>query len=573
MDFSESRTGRAPADFRLFAFGSPRRGTLRCMGRRKVYATTADRSRAWRARRRLERQGLPPDRPALGAGAAAVAQWAGERLRVAPGHPNAGQPLVLAPFQLAVIDDVLTHRETLLCCARKNAKSALIAALALAYLVGPLRAAGWRMGILSINRSKAGELRQQIEDIALASGFRCALPGKPATNPDLMFRSTPWPGKVIGDDGSRVEIEGCGYGSGSGHASGYDLAVIDELGLLQERHRAAVAGMRSSVSAKNGRFLSLSIHGDGPFIPEILSRRGAAGLAVHHYTADPDLSIDDPLAWRQANPGLGTIKSVEYMRDEAARVLAIPSDESAFVAHDLNRAGSASGELVCAVSTWKTCEAPADDLPPRDGPACLGIDIGDVASFTSAAAYWSNGRMEVWTAVPDTPPLATRAKRDAAGSLYERAVKDGHLWPLSGCLTPIKPFLERLKRELAGVHVAAVGADRRRADELRRHLVSLSLPWRPCWRGGGARAVQDAQHDIRAFQRAVEGGELKTAPNVLFASAIAHATLLRDGTGDPTGIKQSTRRRRIDQVSAAVIACGLAALRPKRSRPGKVWVA
>ena len=521
----------------------------------------------------MERQGLPADRPAIGTDAAAVAAWAAERLRVPAGHPRAGHPFVLAPWQIAVIDDALTHPETLLCCARKNAKSALIAVLALAYLVGPLRRPGWRMGILSINRGKAGELRQQIEDIAVASGFRCALPGNRIPCPDLLFRATPWPGKVISDNGSRIEIEGAGYGSASGHASGYDLAVIDELGLLQERHRAAVAGMRSSTSAKGGRFLSLSIHGDGPFVPEILSRRGAPSLAIHHYTADPDLAIDDPLAWRQANPGLGTIKGEQYMRDEAARVLAVPSDEPAYVGHDLNRAGSLAGELICSVSTWRGCEWSADDLPPRDGPVSLGIDIGDVASFTSAAAYWQTGRMEVWTACPADPPLAKRAKHDAAGTLYERAVRDGHLWPLAGRLTPVKAFLERLKRELAGVHVAAVGADRRRAGELRQHLVSLSLPWRPVWRGGGVRAVQDAQHDVRAFQRAVESGDLRTAPNILFAHAIAHATVLRDGNGDPTGLKQSTVRRRIDTLQAAVIACGLAALRPRRQRAGKVYVA
>ena len=214
------------------------------------------------------------------------------------------------------------------------------------------------------------------------------------------------------------------------------------------------------------------------------------------------------------------------MQDEAERVKAVPSDEPAFVAHDLNRPGASHGELVCTPETWRGCEAPADDLPPRDGPCTLGIEIGDVASFTSAAAYWQNGRLEVWTACPADPPLAKGAKRDAAGTLYERAVRDGHLWPLAGRLTPIKPFLERLKRELTGVHVAGAGADRRRADELQQHLRSLSLPWRPVWRGGGVRAVQDAQHDIREFQRAVESRALKTLPNVLFAHAIAHATLL-----------------------------------------------
>ena len=160
------------------------------MGRTRIYESDAARSRAWRARRKLEQQGLPPGRPAIGEGAAAVAQWAAERLRVPAGHPAAGQPLVLAPWQVAIVDDALTHAETMACMARKNGKSGLIAALALAHLVGPLRRDGWRMGILSINRGKAGELRQQIEDIAVASGFRCALPGHGIGNPDLTFRAT-----------------------------------------------------------------------------------------------------------------------------------------------------------------------------------------------------------------------------------------------------------------------------------------------------------------------------------------------------------------------------------------------
>ena len=189
------------------------------------------------------------------------------------------------------------------------------------------------------------------------------------------------------------------------------------------------------------------------------------------------------------------------------------------------------------------------------------------------AAYWQTGRLEVYSAVPDQPPLAKRARKDAVGTLYERAVAEGHLWPLSGRLTPIKPFLERLRVELAGVHVAAVGADRRRADELRQHLRSLDIGWRPVWRGGGINAVTDAANDIRSFQRAVESGILKTTTNTLMAHAVGNTTLLRDGVGDATGIKQSTVRRRIDQVQAAVIALGLAALRPRAATGGRVYVA
>ena len=51
----------------------------------------------------------------------------------------------------------------------------------------------------------------------------------------------------------------------AGHASGFDDALIDELGLLGERDRALVNGLRTSTSAKDGRFLAISIMGDAPF--------------------------------------------------------------------------------------------------------------------------------------------------------------------------------------------------------------------------------------------------------------------------------------------------------------------
>ena len=538
------------------------RGTLPRMGRKRIHTDSAARSRAWRARQRLERLGLPPDRPPLGDDARAVVTWAATFLRVPAGHPHAGRPFVLADWQIAVLDDVLTHRETLLCIARKNAKSALIAVLALAHLCGPLRRAGWRCGVLSASRAKAGELLRQCVEIAAASGLE-----------GLQVRCTPWPGRLIGDYAASLEIEGAGNQSTAGHASGYDVAIVDELGLLQERHRPQVAGMRSSVSARNGRFVALTIHGSGPFVPEILSRKGAPGLAVHHYAADPDLPLDDPENWRRANPGLGTIKSVEYMRDESRRVIETPSDQAAYLAHDLNLPGVAAGELIVSIPGWRGCEVPSGDLPAREGSCCVGLDLGAHRSFTSAAMFWpASGRLEVLTACPDSPGLAARARHDAAGALYERAAADGVLWVLSGRLTPVGPFLAKLRAHLAGCAVSAVGCDRFRHAELRQHLTDQGLGWRPVWRGSGARAAEDAAADVGAFQRAVEGGALRTPPNIMLASAIGHATVIRDAAGHATGLKQATIRRRIDPLQAAVIAVGLGALRP-RSAVGRVWVA
>ena len=66
-----------------------------------------------------------------------------------------------------------------------------------------------------------------------------------------------------------------------GHSASLDLAIVDELGLMSERDRELVASMRAATSAKDGKFLALSICGSGPYIPEILERREHPGVKVH----------------------------------------------------------------------------------------------------------------------------------------------------------------------------------------------------------------------------------------------------------------------------------------------------
>ena len=528
----------------------------RRMPRPRLYGSNAERQRAYRARKRPPPP--PLKRPPLGTSARTLAKWVRSTLKVPAGHPRAGQPFRIAGWQLAVLSDCLTHHEVLLSVARKNGKSALVAIYVLAHLAGPMRCGGWRCGVLSINRAKAGELLDQIEQIADASNLS-----------GLTFRRSPR--RILSETGA-VDIESADRGAGA--ASGFDSAIIDELGLLAERDRPLVAGMRSSVSAKDGRFIALSVHGDGPFIPEIIERRGERGLAVHLYQADPDLPVDSPAAWRQSNPGLGTVKATAYMRRESRRVLVSTSDQPSFCALDLNAPGAPAAELVCTPDQWRRCEVPVESLPPRDGPVVVGIDLGMDQSFTSAGLFWpATGRFEIRTACPDRPALAKRAKRDGAGAVYERAVERGDLWPLSGIVTPVPGFLSRLAGDLAGCRVAAVGCDRFRHHELVRVLGDLGLPWRPVWRGSGIRSGENMDADCRAFQRGVATGAIRTPRNLMMAYSLSQAKVVRDGQGHAQHLKGIRQRARIDPVQASVIAAGLGESFKGRKSTGKVWVA
>ena len=383
-----------------------------------------------------------------------LAAWARSTLRVPAGHPLAGQPMTIPDYGAAFLRDALEHREALLCVARKNAKSAVIACYLLARMCGPLFVPGWRGAVVSITKSKAHELIRQMQAIAEASNLA-----------GLRFLRSPTPG--------RVEAPGCALDvlsadASSGHASGFDDVVVDETGLLQERDRALLSGLRSSTSARDGRVLHLSIYGSGPFVPELIEAGDDPAICCHVYQAADGADLQDPAAWAAANPGLGTIKSTDYMRDRARLAARSPNDQADFIAHDLNRPGEPSREMICTVDDWQ--QVAADDLPEpeRRGPVVIGLDAGGSSSMTAACVVWPRtGRMEVRGAFPDDPDLLERGRLDGVGARYAQLRDQGELRTYPGRSTPVVDFLRDLADDLQGVQVIALGADRFRKSEVR----------------------------------------------------------------------------------------------------------
>ena len=452
--------------------------------------------------------------------------------------------MILPDYGLAFIADALTHRESFLCIGRKCAKSAIVAVYLLARLVGPLRTAGYRAGVCSVNREKAGELKMQMEEISLAS----ALGG-------LVFRRSPAPGRVVSATGA-VDI--LAADKNAGHASSFDDAICDELGLFAERNRALVAGMRSSVSAKDGRFIALSIQGDAPFTREMIDRADDPSVALHLYRpADPDCDIMDRDAWHAANPGIAAgIKSLRYMEDEARRVLSTPADQASFRAFDLNTPQDPGREMVCSVADWKALQS--GEAPGRSGACVVGVDIGESASMSGCVAVWPDtGRLECFGAFADTPDLKERGLRDGVGGLYVEMHQRGELWTYSGRIVPPGQFVADCAARLKGERVLAAGADRFRRAAVTTALETARIRWPMAWRGQGANPTADGSADVRAFQSQVLTGWLRPVASLVMASAIRESAIYRDKLGNPALLRHRANGR-IDALSAGVIAAGLA---------------
>ena len=486
--------------------------------------------------------GVPvyPDDPAE-----AVAQWA-QTLTIPDGLLQ-GERFQIADWQLRFLRDALAPgcREAALSVSRKNGKSCVCALLLLAYLSaeGPLHRHGWRGLVVSLTGALAVELRHQIENISKASGLA------------VEVKRSPYPGQVIGPDRCRVTI--LASDRATGHGLGVDLAIFDELGLVPESKRGLYSAVRSSVSARDGRVLAISIMGDGPMMREIRERSNDPAVIFHEYAAPADCKLDDRSAWRAANPSLGTIKSETYMEDMSRSALATPADAAAFRAYDLNQPVGPSREVIVLPEVWDRCET-EDDLPERDGECVVGLDIGGSSSMTACVAVWSaTGRMEVWGGFPSVPDLLSRGQADAVGRLYLRMEEAGELRTYPGRVTDVPAFLEDCADRLSGERVIACGADRYRKAEVLQAFERAGISWPLVWRGTGASATADGSADVRSFQRMALGGKLHCAPSLMMQSAIGDSKVDRDARGNPA-LDKARRQGRIDALSAAVIACGLA---------------
>ena len=445
--------------------------------------------REYRAKKRAAREALKPtlNFGPVGDPVAALCDWSESKLKI-PSGPLRGQPFRIPPWQREFLAEALGPgiRESGLSVARKNGKTGLIAVLCLGYLAGPLNRPDWRGLVCSLTGHLSKELRHAVELTAATAAL-----------PVQVWRS-PAPGYATGANGSRLDF--LAADKATGHAVGADLAILDEAGLMPESYRDLWNAVLSSVSGRDGRLIAISVRGAGPMFSEMHDRREDSAVVWHEFAAAADCQLDDEASWQASNPGLGSIKSLEYMRDMSRRALASPADQQAFRGLDLNCPVDPGKSPICSVRDYQGCIV--DELPERSGACVVGFDIGGSASISALCSFWpKSGRFETWAALPDTPNLKERGQNDGVGGRYLTMRERGELATYPGRVTPAGEFLKDCAARLQGSRIVAAGADRYRRAEVEQALSDASLYWPMHWRGTGASKTADGSHDVRSFQR------------------------------------------------------------------------
>ena len=471
-----------------------------------------------------------------------------------PEGKKAGKPLKLADFQRKFVKGALSKKMMVgvLSIGRGNAKTALSAGLALAELVGALEENPQPKREIIIAARNRDQARTAFNFLL---GYIQGLPDVDR-------------GLFIIRRGSKLEIEFELNGGGLARVIAADgksilggaptLAIMDERAAWdREKGDALENAILSGLGKRDGRALIIST--SAPDDANTFSRwldDPPPGTFVQEHRPPFGLPADDLESLLIANPGAkeGIGATPDWLVSQAQRAIARGGSAlSSF--RNLNRNERVSTEdrsVLVTVDEWMSAEVSPEDLPERDGPCILGVDLGGSRSMSAAAFYWpETGRLEALGTFPATPSLADRGAADAVNDRYCQMQQRGELSVLGEATVPPGPWLAQIVAHLDGIAPDCVVGDRFRHAEFAEAMNAAGLSRVPfIWRGFG---WKDGAEDIERFRRALFDGEVKVAPSMLLRFAFSDAITLVDPAGNHK-LAKARSLGRIDAAAATVLA-------------------
>lgn len=474
-------------------------------------------------------------------------------LRVPEGK-KAGKPLKLANFQRNFVKGAFSKDVTVgvLSIGRGNAKTALSAGLALAELVGALQ------DDPQPNREIIFAARNR-DQARIAFNFVLGYINSLPEQDQAQF---------IIRRGSKLEIEFGGNGGGLARCIAADgksilggaptLAILDERAAWErEKGDNLENAILSGLGKRDGRALiiSTSAADDTNTFSRWLDEP-PPGAYVQEHRPPFGLPADDLESLLLANPGAaeGIGSSPDWLLSAAKTAIARGGAAlSSF--RNLNRNERVSIEnrsVLITVDEWLSAEVAPEDLPAREGPCILGVDLGESRSMSAAAFYWpETGRLEALGTFPASPSLADRGAADAVAHRYVEMHERGELSVMGENTVPPGPWLAEIVRQLDGIQPACIVGDRFKNALFTEAINAAGLARVPfIWRGFG---WKDGTEDIERFRRALFDGEVKVKPSLLLRFAFADAVTLIDPAGNAK-LAKGRALGRIDAAAATVLA-------------------
>lgn len=296
-----------------------------------------------------------------------------------PDGEHVGKPIRLMGFQkrfiLEVYDNPAGTKRAYLSVGRKNGKTALIACIMLAHIVGPEAKLNSQIISGARSRDQAAIVFKLAQKMIFLS-------------PELKKVTHITPSqKMITGKLMNVEYRAISADAGTAHGLSPVLAILDEVGQIKGPHDEFVEAITTSQGAHKSPLL-IAISTQAATDNDLFSRwlddaetSKDKRIVSHVYTAQADCEIMDRKAWLASNPAMGEFRSVTDLEDLAKIADRMPSEENSFRWLYLNQRIEAASPFISR-ATWQACNGPVEPL--ADGAVVYGgLDLSEVSDLTA----------------------------------------------------------------------------------------------------------------------------------------------------------------------------------------------
>lgn len=470
-----------------------------------------------------------------------------EAFCVIPEGTHVGAKVKLADFQKSFIKDIYDNPAgtdtAILSIARKNAKTATIAFLVLAHLVGPeaVRNSHIISGAMSLDQAaqvynyaaKTAQMSEDLRDFVRPIPSKKTLIGIPM---NVEYRAISAEGKTAHGKSPIVAII-----DEVGQVRGPRSDFIDSITTAQGAYQNPLLIYMSTQAARDADLFSI-------LIDDAIQNKPPKTVC-HIYAADPDCDLDDESQWQKANPGMGIFRSVDDIRKQIAEAKRMPSKESMVRNLILNQRTAAVSPFV-SKSVWEACGAEPSEMSGL--VLRCGLDLSEKTDLTSAVfTALINGVVHVWPFfwVPEEG-VDERSKRDRQP--YDLWVKQGYIRTTPGATVGYNHVVSDLIDIIGDNEVESIAFDRWKIAAFKRECEIQGVELPLVEHGQGYKGMSEP---INKLEEYMLNHKMAHGMNPVLTMCASNAKVTRDEAGGRKFDKIKSLGR-IDGFVALTMAVG-----------------
>lgn len=481
-----------------------------------------------------------------------------ERYCIAPEGDHIGKPIRLEPFQrkfiLEIYDNPLVTHTAYLSIARKNGKTALIASILLAHLVGPEAVQNSQIVSGAQSQDQAAvvfELARKMVELSpeLTAVTHIHPSGKRLTGlrKNVLYRALAAEGKTA-------------------HGLSPILAILDEVGqVVGPTDKFIDAVVTAQGAYTNPLLIAISTQAptDNDMFSRWLDRPDDPRIVKHVYSAPAECKLDDKQAWAAANPALGTFRSLNDVEKQCKAALEMPANEPEFRNLILNQRVEAVSPFV-SQTVWK--ENGADPGPIEGQKVWGGLDLSSVADLTAFVLVTEDGGVHSNFWLPGAG-LAEKSRKDRVP--YDLWAKQGFLNTTPGRAIEYEFVAEAMRAAFDKFKIQKIAFDRALFEHLKPWLVRANFSddelakFEPY--GQGTLSMTPA---LRELETKLLERKLRHGMHPVLEMCARNAKVV--GDSGARKFDKKTARGRIDGMVALAMACGVM---PVNEAPKKLVLA